>query len=132
MRAPSLNLRLFGKHQRSETLEHLFRDLIFDEPEHLAFFLFDVMLDIFDKDGKLCPEGRRGSGQFSDLRQQLLDLTVLFEALTNYLFQLLIAVFQKMRVKDHLFDMGVHIELFFYHPECFSVVAVLICLDFGK
>ena len=87
-----------------------------------------MMLDVLHKHGDLRLEGRRIARKLGKLGEQNFHLSVLFQPLSDDLFQILITLVEQVRVEDRLFDMRMDIQLFLDLPERRRVIPVFVLL----
>lgn len=115
-------------HLGAEFFENLARYLVLDHREHLVFLLVDVVLGVLHQDLKLRLEPLGVTRKLIEFRQEQLHLAMLFDALADDLLKVLVAMLQKVRVKDRLFYMGVSVQLELNILVGFRVVRVLVFL----
>ena len=123
---------LFGFHLVAQHFKRLRFNLVFDQREHLVFFFLDVMLYIFHQHLDLRFEVLGGTGQSVELGKECLHLPVFLDTLAYNSFELGIAFFKKVRVKNGFFDMGVSVQFFLDLYKGSFVVPVFIFADPGK
>jgi hypothetical protein len=90
------------------------------------------MFDVLHQNGNLSFERWGCTGQSGKLDQQVLHLAMLLDSLAYDLLQFLITFLQEVWVEDRLFDVRVHVELFFDLLKRCGIISILIRLYLRK